>query len=102
MHRPAPTLTLGPIHFEDLEPHRFEDLVRQLLYDFRDWRQIEATGRSGADQGFDARGWEIAGGTVFEPDTEDILNDSALAEEGVRDRLWLIQCKREKSISPAK
>ena len=54
-----PTRTIGPLHLEDLEPHRFEDLIRQLLYDFRPWRQLEATGRSGADQGFDARGWEI-------------------------------------------
>ena len=51
--------TLGPLHLEDLEPHRFEDLVRQLIYDFRDWRALEATGRSGSDDGFDARGFEI-------------------------------------------
>lgn len=30
------------IHFEDLDPHRFEDLVRELIYDFRDWQTIEA------------------------------------------------------------
>ncbi len=39
------TRTLNPLHFEDLEPHRFEDMVRQLAYDFRPWRSIEATGR---------------------------------------------------------
>jgi len=37
--------TLNPIHFEDLEPHRFEDLIRQLIYDYRDWTSLEATGR---------------------------------------------------------
>lgn len=52
------TRTIGPLHLEDLEPHRFEDLARQMLYDFRQWRQLEATGRSGSDDGFDARGWE--------------------------------------------
>ena len=43
--------TIGPLHFEDLEPHRFEDLVRQLIYDFRSWKAIEATGRVGLDEG---------------------------------------------------
>ena len=36
-----------------LDPHRFEDLIRELIYDFRDWQSIEATGRSGGDAGFD-------------------------------------------------
>lgn len=49
------TRTLNPLHFEDLEPHRFEDLVRQLIYDFRHWQSIEATGRLGADEGVDSR-----------------------------------------------
>jgi hypothetical protein len=44
----TPDAHSGPLHFEDLEPHRFEDLVRRLIYDFRPWRQLEATGRSGA------------------------------------------------------
>ncbi len=39
------TRTLNPLHFEDLEPHRFDDMVRQLAYDFRTWRNLEATGR---------------------------------------------------------
>ena len=39
------TRTYGPIHFEDLDPHRFEDLIRELIYDYRDWQTIEATGR---------------------------------------------------------
>ena len=47
--------TFAPIHFEDLDPHRFEDLIRELIYDFRDWQSIEATGRSGSDAGFDIR-----------------------------------------------
>jgi hypothetical protein len=94
------TRTIGPLHFEDLEPHRFEDLVRALLYDFRPWLKLEATGRSGSDDGFDARGWEAGdtGRSIDEPDDEqdrepDFLRDS---------RLWLIQCKREKAISPKK
>jgi hypothetical protein len=91
---------MGQIHFEDLEPHRFEDLVRALLYDFRVWRQLESTGRSGGDAGFDARGWEL-----IDPEME-IGSEDEQEREGdlpapVREtRLWLIQCKREKSIGP--
>lgn len=53
-----------------MEPKRFEDLVRQLDYDFKPWRKLEATGRSGSDDGFDARGYEIVGADVslnFQP-----------------------------------
>jgi hypothetical protein len=48
--------TFGLLPFENLEPRRFEDLVRQLAYDFRPWRALEATGRAEGDEGFDARG----------------------------------------------
>jgi hypothetical protein len=70
MSRRTTTRTLGPLHLEDLEPHRFEDLVRQLLYDFRDWRYLEPTGRTGSDEGFDVRGWETVPGGVELPDEE--------------------------------
>lgn len=90
--------TVNPLHFEDLEPHRFEDLVRQLIYDFKDWKSIEATGRSGSDEGFDVRAWEniYAYQDLEEEDEEEKLTAKP---EG---RLWLIQCKREKSITPKK
>ena len=92
----AVTRTLGPLHFEDLEPKRFEDLVRQLTYDFKPWRRLEATGRSGSDDGFDARGFEMVVG-------EDVESSDEESDRGVEaDRLWLIQCKREKTITPAK
>lgn len=102
---PLVSRTLAQVHLEDLEPHRFEDLVRQLLYDFRSWRQLEATGRSGGDDGFDARGFEIvdvalAGTPIVEVEADD--SEAATAEAGETDRLWLIQCKRERSIGPAK
>jgi len=90
------TKTINPLHFEDLEPHRFEDLVRRLLYNFRDWNNIEATGRSGSDEGFDVRAWEK---------TEAVTNLSDEGEEGVHNikgRLWQIQAKREKTIPPAR
>jgi len=86
------TRTINPLHFEDLEPHRFEDLVRQLAHDFRPWRQLEAIGRLGNDQGVDIRGWEILGGT-----------DEADGEDGgaPADREWLFQVKRHKTLGPA-
>ena len=58
MSKPKVTRTYGPIHFEDLDPHRFEDLIRELIYDYKDWQSIEATGRSGSDEGFDIRAYE--------------------------------------------
>jgi hypothetical protein len=93
------TRTIGPLHLEDLEPHRFEDLVRQLLYDFREWRSLEATGRSGGDEGFDARGWEAVARTPVGVETE--LEGDEIVEQ-IDERLWLVQCKREKSMGPRK
>ena len=92
------TRTINPLPFEHLEPKRFEDLVRQLAYDFRIWRQLEPTGRAGSDDGFDIRGLEI---TNFAP-TEDNDDEETIGPAPLSDRLWLIQCKREKEIGPAK
>lgn len=89
------TQTLNPLHFEDLEPHRFEDLSRQLVYDFRVWANLEATGTLGGDEGFDARGREL----IYE--NED-LDEEEIEEPRYKERLWLIQCKREKTIPPAR
>jgi len=91
--------TINPLHFEDLEPHRFEDLVRQLLYDFKKWVNLEATGVSGSDEGFDARGWEDY--NVEEAEEEEIENDDK-TQPIKQKRIWLIQCKREKVITPRK
>ena len=84
--------TLNPLHFEDLEPHRFEDLTRQLIYDLKDWSVLEATGRSGGDNGYDVRAIERV---LSEP-----LEDEEVA--GISEKTWLIQCKREKTITPKK
>jgi restriction endonuclease len=96
---PTVTKSIHPLPFEHLEPKRFEDLVRQLIYDFRNWRQLEATGRGGADDGFDARGYEIGDATDSVPSDED---DESIALPVSNDRLWLVQCKREKTIGPSK
>lgn len=93
------TRTLGPLHFEDLEPKRFEDLCRQLVYDFKTWRRLEATGRAGSDDGFDARGYEIVDADAPSASETD---DEEAAVVGIGDRLWLVQCKRERAIGPTK
>jgi hypothetical protein len=97
------TKTLNPLPFGDLEPHRFEDLVRQLTYDFKNWRSLEPTGKLGGDDGYDARGFEI----VDEDKTIKLEEDSDDEEYNepssfLSDRLWQIQCKREKTITPTK
>jgi hypothetical protein len=97
----TPTRTIGPLHLEDLEPHRFEDMVRQLIYDFRNWRALEPTGRSGSDDGFDTRAFEIVddGQDADEPAESD---EERQIEAHAEDRVWLVQCKREKRIPPKK
>lgn len=97
------TRTIGPLHFEDLDPKRFEDLVRQLAYEFKPWRRLEATGRSGSDDGFDARGYEIVAKEAQPSDSGEegeTVEERATLNEGIDDRLWLIQCKRERAIGP--
>ena len=93
------TRTYAPLQFEALEPHRFEDLVRDLIYDFRDWQTIEATGRSGGDDGYDIRAFEKrTTGAVSEDDAE-ADEDRPSVVEGNR---WMMQCKREKELGPAR
>lgn len=94
--------TLHPLPFENLEPKRFEDLVRQLIYDFRRWRLIEATGRAGSDDGFDVRAYEIMAGTEEADIDEEEEEGRELRAPPAYDRLWLIQCKRERAIGPSK
>jgi hypothetical protein len=97
MNKPKVTRTFGPIHFEDLDPHRFEDLVRELIYDFKDWQSIEATGRSGSDEGFDIRAYEKVGITAKENEDEEEYEIQPMGGN-----LWMIQGKREKEIGPTK
>jgi len=96
MAKTRTTRTYGPIHFEDLDPHRFENLVRELIYDFKDWQTIEATGRSGSDEGFDVRAYEK---TYKAPPTEN-EDENSEAVHPMAGNLWMIQGKREKEIGP--
>ncbi len=96
------TRTLNPLPFEHLEPKRFEDLIRQLAYDFRNWEKLEPTGRAGSDDGFDARGWEIVSDTSSVVEADDDERDDPGSDPVTERRIWLIQCKREKEIGPKK
>jgi hypothetical protein len=95
--KPSPSRTFNPIHFEDLDPHRFEDLIREIAYDFRTWQVIEATGRGGADAGIDIRAYERLVPEIVEFDDagEDVERHPM---EGNR---WIIQVKRERKIGPS-
>lgn len=99
---PTVTRTTNPLPFEHLEPKRFEDLVRQLAYDFRPWRALEATGTGGSDDSFDIRGWEIVGIPPDSDTEEDEDNPQDATTATKTDHLWLIQCKRETEIGPTK
>lgn len=101
MTKPRPSRTYNPLHFEDLEPHRFEDMVRQLIYDFRDWVDIQAVGRSGADKGVDIRAIEQVGSPVISDPDEDEGEYQENLLSGER-REWIFQCKRYSQINPKK
>jgi len=96
MPKPKITRTYGPIHFEDLDPHRFEDLVRELIYDYKYWQSIEATGRSGNDGGFDVRAYEKLESASYAKDEDDDQEEA----HPMAGNLWMIQGKREKEIGP--
>lgn len=95
MSKATPTRTTNPIHFEDLDPKRFEDLVRELIYDFRDWQTIEATGKGGGDDGFDIRAYECATTTSVDEEGNEVVRP-------MDGNVWMIQCKREKVLPPSK
>ena len=96
------TITMNPLHFEDLEPHRFEDLIRQLIYDYRQWKTLEAIGRAGGDEGIDIRAVERMRSQLTDEATP--LDDTLPEIEDIEPegRVWIIQCKRELQIGPTK
>lgn len=71
----TPSRTTNKLHFEDLEPHRFEDMGYELLYRLQKWNRIENWGRSGSDDGID------------------------IYCEDNKKQKWFCQCKRYKEIT---
>lgn len=53
------TQTHGRLHFEDLDPMRFEDLCLSIVYRMRRWNKIDHLGRVGTDSGIDIRAYEM-------------------------------------------
>ncbi|MCI0581661.1 MAG: hypothetical protein L0227_02000 [Chloroflexi bacterium] len=85
--------TSHPLHFEDLDPRSFEDLVRGLLSERRTWKSLDAIGRVGSDEGTDIEGVEWVG-----------VRASANSGEmppGTGTRTWRVQVKRHRSLTPA-
>lgn len=70
--------TTNKLHFEDLDPLRFEDLVVNLVYRKFNFKKVLHFGRSGSDDGVDIEAIEID-------------NNS--------EKVWYIQCKRYKKFS---
>jgi hypothetical protein len=80
MERPRITGTAHQLPFDELEPHRLEDVVRELLWRWRPMSEVQAIGRAGSERGVDIRAYEA----VTEGD----------------DRLWYVQVKRTGAIGP--
>ena len=53
---PNPSVTTNRLHFEDLEPRRFEELGYQLLHRLYKWERLDHTGVCGNDGGIDLYG----------------------------------------------
>ena len=72
-----PTKTTNNLHFEDLSPERFEDLIRDIFYNEKKWLELYPYGKKGKDGGI------------------DIL---AIEENNGRRIVWGVQCKRYQKI----
>jgi hypothetical protein len=78
MGQAKPTTTTNPLHFEDMEPRRFEDLAQAIVHKLKAWTELNHIGRSGNDNGVDIEAVE--------------------SDDGKR-RRWVIQCKRYQSFA---
>ena len=52
------TRTIGKLHFEDLDPQRFEDLITAIIYRQRRWLSIHPYGKMGNEGGIDLKAIE--------------------------------------------
>lgn len=72
------TRTINQLHFEDLDPIRFEELILAMAYKWRRWESINHFGKLGSDDGIDIEA------------TENLYD---------RERMYIFQCKRYLKIS---
>lgn len=52
------TRTINQLHFEDLDPIRFEELILSMVYRMRRWDKLDHFGKKGSDDGIDIRAVE--------------------------------------------
>lgn len=50
--------TTNQLHFEDLDPIRFEELILAMVYRMRRWEKLDHFGKKGSDDGIDIRAVE--------------------------------------------
>jgi hypothetical protein len=72
-----PTKTTNNLHFEDLSPERFEDLIRDIFYNEKKWLELYPYGKKGKDDGIDILAIEDNNGIKM---------------------TWAVQCKRYQKI----
>lgn len=53
------TRTINQLHFEDLDPIRFEELILLIVYRMKKWDKLDHFGKRGPDKGIDIRAVEI-------------------------------------------
>jgi hypothetical protein len=73
------TRTINQLHFEDLDPIRFEELILAMVYRMRRWDKLDHFGKKGSDDGIDIRSVEI------------LENEKA--------NTYYFQCKRYKKLT---
>lgn len=60
-----PSKTTNRLHFEDLDPHRFEDLCYELLDRLYQWKRFDPIGSLGGDDGVDIFGKTVEGISTY-------------------------------------
>lgn len=73
------TRTINQLHFEDLDPIRFEELILAMVYRMRRWDKLDHFGKKGSDDGIDIRAIEQL--------------------ENGKSNTYYFQCKRYKKVS---
>lgn len=73
------TKTINQLHFEDLDPIRFEELILSMVYRMRRWDKLDHFGKKGSDDGIDIRALELL--------------------ENGKENIYYFQCKRYQKIS---
>lgn len=75
------TRTINQLHFEDIDPIRFEELILSMIYRMRRWDKLDHFGKKGSDDGIDIRAVEQL--------------------ENGKNNTYYFQCKRYQKITNA-